>query len=255
MLPAEGEPFHALVTTNTMENVKKAMEQIRNILKQGSGTPEDQNDLWKMQLRIVRPWQSSETCSITNTTVSTKCGHTASDCKFQSPADPQSAQDKGWMDEEYLSLMAEPGEVPVGSTSGPTITPLTSAPGPAAPANSPPPPSLMSTTQSCPPWMINSGTSENWPYHGMHRGGPGGPGGGPHSLPHPLPNLTGGHAGHPMQHNPNGPPLPWMQPPPPQMKQGTWATHLGTMALLQRINTWEVRLWALGSIAHIKEKL
>ncbi|NXB85824.1 SF01 factor, partial [Vidua chalybeata] len=126
MLPGEDEPLHALVTANTMENVKKAVEQvrgcpqgvwggsggaaplsdtrcapqIRNILKQGIETPEDQNDLRKMQLRelarlngtlreddnrILRPWQSTETRSITNTTVCTKCGgagHIASDCKF-----------------------------------------------------------------------------------------------------------------------------------------------------------------------------
>ncbi|XP_060032099.1 splicing factor 1 isoform X5 [Erinaceus europaeus] len=241
MLPGEDEPLHALVTANTMENVKKAVEQIRNILKQGIETPEDQNDLRKMQLRelarlngtlreddnrILRPWQSSETRSITNTTVCTKCGgagHIASDCKFQRPGDPQSAQDKARMDKEYLSLMAELGEAPVpasvGSSSGPASTPLSSAPRPAAPANNPPPPSLMSTTQSRPPWM-NSGPSESRPYHGMHGGGPGGPGGGPHSFPHPLPSLTGGHGGHPMQHNPNGPPPPWMQPPPPPMNQG-----------------------------------
>ncbi|XP_022447280.1 splicing factor 1 isoform X9 [Monodon monoceros] len=241
MLPGEDEPLHALVTANTMENVKKAVEQIRNILKQGIETPEDQNDLRKMQLRelarlngtlreddnrILRPWQSSETRSITNTTVCTKCGgagHIASDCKFQRPGDPQSAQDKARMDKEYLSLMAELGEAPVpasvGSTSGPATTPLASAPRPAAPASNPPPPSLMSTTQSRPPWM-NSGPSESRPYHGMHGGGPGGPGGGPHSFPHPLPSLTGGHGGHPMQHNPNGPPPPWMQPPPPPMNQG-----------------------------------
>ncbi|XP_025771151.1 splicing factor 1 [Puma concolor] len=106
MLPGEDEPLHALVTANTMENVKKAVEQIRNILKQGIETPEDQNDLRKMQLRelarlngtlreddnrILRPWQSSETRSITNTTVCTKCGgagHIASDCKFQRTAPP-----------------------------------------------------------------------------------------------------------------------------------------------------------------------
>ncbi|EPY78880.1 hypothetical protein CB1_000996011 [Camelus ferus] len=182
MLPGEDEPLHALVTANTMENVKKAVEQIRNILKQGIETPEDQNDLRKMQLRelarlngtlreddnrILRPWQSSETRSITNTTVCTKCGgagHIASDCKFQRPGDPQSAQDKARMDKEYLSLMAELGEAPVpasvGSTSGPATTPLASAPRPAAPANNPPPPSR-------PPWM-NSGPSESRPYHGMH---------------------------------------------------------------------------------------
>ncbi|XP_059574412.1 splicing factor 1 isoform X4 [Alligator mississippiensis] len=230
MLPGEDEPLHALVTANTMENVKKAVEQIRNILKQGIETPEDQNDLRKMQLRelarlngtlreddnrILRPWQSAETRSITNTTLCTKCGgagHIASDCKFTRPGDPQSAQDKARMDKEYLSLMAELGEAPVptsvGSSSGPTTTPLSSGPRPAGPGSSQPPPSR-------PLWM-NSGPSENRPYHGMH-GGPGGPGG-PHNFPHPMPSL-GGHGGHPMQHNPNGPP-PWMQPHHPPMNQG-----------------------------------
>lgn len=30
MLPGEDEPLHALVTANTMENVKKAVEQVSN---------------------------------------------------------------------------------------------------------------------------------------------------------------------------------------------------------------------------------
>ncbi|NXP29116.1 SF01 factor, partial [Scytalopus superciliaris] len=88
MLPGEDEPLHALVTANTMENVKKAVEQIRNILKQGIETPEDQNDLRKMQLRELArlngPLREDDN-SITNTTVCTKCGgagHIASDCKF-----------------------------------------------------------------------------------------------------------------------------------------------------------------------------
>ncbi|GAB5578051.1 splicing factor 1 isoform X6 [Prionailurus iriomotensis] len=261
MLPGEDEPLHALVTANTMENVKKAVEQIRNILKQGIETPEDQNDLRKMQLRelarlngtlreddnrILRPWQSSETRSITNTTVCTKCGgagHIASDCKFQRPGDPQSAQDKARMDKEYLSLMAELGEAPVpasvGSTSGPATTPLASAPRPAAPANNPPPPSR-------PPWM-NSGPSESRPYHGMHGGGPGGPGGGPHSFPHPLPSLTGGHGGHPMQHNPNGPPPPWMQPPPPPMNQGPHPPgHHGPPPMVSVPGKYACGLWGLS---------
>uniref|UniRef100_A0A4W3GGB5 CCHC-type domain-containing protein n=1 Tax=Callorhinchus milii TaxID=7868 RepID=A0A4W3GGB5_CALMI len=77
--------------------------------------------------RILRPWQSSEPRSITNTTLCTKCGgagHIASDCKFTSPGtfnrpgDPQSAQDKARMDKEYLSLMAELGEAPVPTSSG-----------------------------------------------------------------------------------------------------------------------------------------
>lgn len=51
MLCAEGESFLALVTTSSIKNVKNAVEQIRNILKQGIETPEDWNDLWKMQLQ------------------------------------------------------------------------------------------------------------------------------------------------------------------------------------------------------------
>uniref|UniRef100_A0A8C7PFC3 Alpha-1,4 glucan phosphorylase n=1 Tax=Oncorhynchus mykiss TaxID=8022 RepID=A0A8C7PFC3_ONCMY len=135
MLPGEDEPLHALVTANTMENVKKAVEQIRTILKQGIETPEDQNDLRKMQLRelarlngtlreddnrILRPWQSTEPRSVTNTTLCTKCGgagHISSDCKFTRAGEPpQSAQDKARMDKEYLSLMAELGEAPVPSS-------------------------------------------------------------------------------------------------------------------------------------------
>uniref|UniRef100_A0A8C9HY11 Splicing factor 1 n=1 Tax=Piliocolobus tephrosceles TaxID=591936 RepID=A0A8C9HY11_9PRIM len=178
MLPGEDEPLHALVTANTMENVKKAVEQIRNILKEGIETPEDQNDLRKMQLRelarlngtlreddnrILRPWRSSETRNITNTTVCTKCGgagHIASDCKFQRPGDPQSAQDKARMDKEYLSLMAELGEAPLPASVDSTFGPAAPHPWPAH--------------LSRPPWM-NSGPSESRPYHGISS-----------SLRHPL---------------------------------------------------------------------
>ncbi|CAN8196727.1 unnamed protein product [Coccothraustes coccothraustes] len=127
MLPEEDEALHALITANTMENVKKAVEQIRNIPKQGIEILKDHINLCKMQLRelarlngtlwddnrILRPWRSTEPCSITNSTVCTKCGgagHVASDCRFVRPGDPQLAQDKAWMDKEYLSLMAELGE-------------------------------------------------------------------------------------------------------------------------------------------------
>ncbi|KAK2511730.1 hypothetical protein Q9966_016574 [Columba livia] len=196
MLPGEDEPLHALVTANTMDNVKKAVEQIRNILKQGIETPEDQNDLRKMQLRelarlngtlreddnrILRPWQSTETRSITNTTVCTKCGgagHIASDCKFARPGDPQSAQDKARMDKEYLSLMAELGEAPVSvsSNAAHNNSPLSSGHRASQPSSQPPP--------SRPPWM-NSSPSESRPYHSMH-------GGGPHNFPHPMAGMGGG---------------------------------------------------------------
>uniref|UniRef100_A0A3Q3G5G7 Branchpoint-bridging protein n=1 Tax=Labrus bergylta TaxID=56723 RepID=A0A3Q3G5G7_9LABR len=165
MLPGEDEPLHALVTANTMENVKKAVEQIRNILKQGIETPEDQNDLRKMQLRelarlngtlreddnILRPWQNAEPRSITNTTLCTKCGgagHISSDCKYTSFAahratggePPQSAQDKARMDKEYLSLMAELGEAPVPSSGGGHSGNQGGAPRSSGPNSNQPPP-------------------------------------------------------------------------------------------------------------------
>ncbi|KAK7910269.1 hypothetical protein WMY93_014953 [Mugilogobius chulae] len=218
MLPGEDEPLHALVTANTMEN-------IRNILKQGIETPEDQNDLRKMQLRelarlngtlreddnrILRPWQNAEPRSITNTTLCTKCGgagHISSDCKYSSNfaahraaggEPPQSAQDKARMDKEYLSLMAELGEAPVPSSGG-----------------------HASPQGNRPPWM-NSGPGENRNFHGM----PGGPGG-PHNFPPPMSNM----GGPPMPPNPNGMPPPWMQPPPPPMGHGP-GPHGHPMGLL-----------------------
>ncbi|XP_067877525.1 splicing factor 1 isoform X2 [Heterodontus francisci] len=230
MLPGEDEPLHALVTANTMENVKKAVEQIRGILKQGIETPEDQNDLRKMQLRelarlngtlreddnrILRPWQSTEPRSITNTTLCTKCGgagHIASDCKFSRPGDPQSAQDKARMDKEYLSLMAELGEAPVPTSSSahPSST-QQSVPRTSGPGNS------QQQLPNRPPWMSSGPSDSNRPYHGMH----GGPGGLHPGFPPPMPNMSG----HPIPPNPNGPPPPWMQPPPPPINQGHPSVH------------------------------
>ncbi|XP_077445026.1 splicing factor 1 [Stigmatopora argus] len=258
MLPGEDEPLHALVTANTMENVKKAVEQIRNILKQGIETPEDQNDLRKMQLRelarlngtlreddnrILRPWQNTEPRSITNTTLCTKCGgagHISSDCKYTSSFStqrgpggepPQSAQDKARMDKEYLSLMAELGEGPIpGSGPGPGHSGggQGGPPRPSAPSSQAPP--------SRPPWMASS-ANDNRNYHAMHPGGHhnypppmgmaapgmgapgmGGPGMGAPGMGAPG-MVAAGMGGPPMSHNPNGMPPPWMQPPPPPMGQ------------------------------------
>ncbi|XP_073514451.1 splicing factor 1-like isoform X2 [Phyllobates terribilis] len=215
MLPGEDEPLHALVTANNMENVKKAVEQIRSILKQGIETPEDQNDLRKMQLRelarlngtlcddnrILRPWQNTETRSITNTTLCTKCGgagHIASDCKFTSvqarPGEPQSAQDKARMDKEYLSLMAELGEAPIpssiGGATGPTHSPIQGSPRPTGMMANQTPVSRLS-------WLAT-----DRPFPSLH--------GAPHSFPHQM----GGTGNGPLQHNPAGPHPHWMQPHP-----------------------------------------
>ena len=50
-LPGEDEPLHAYVTANNPENVHKAVEKIKEIIRQGIEVPEGQNDLRRQQLR------------------------------------------------------------------------------------------------------------------------------------------------------------------------------------------------------------
>ena len=50
-LPGEDEPLHAYVTANNPENVKRAVEKIKEIIRQGIEVPEGQNDLRRQQLR------------------------------------------------------------------------------------------------------------------------------------------------------------------------------------------------------------
>lgn len=135
-LPGEDEPLHAYVTANNPENVKKAVEKIKEVIKQGIEVPEGQNDLRRQQLRELallngtlrendalgklKQLQQAQSI-ITNTIICTVCGgtgHIAQDCKAKRPGDTframqnQSAADKAKMDSEYMSLMAELGEGP-----------------------------------------------------------------------------------------------------------------------------------------------
>ncbi|KAJ8318389.1 hypothetical protein KUTeg_003480 [Tegillarca granosa] len=140
-LPGEDEPLHAYVTANNPENVKKAVEKIKEIIHQGIEVPEGQNDLRRQQLRELallngtlrendglaklKQLQQAQTI-ITNTIICTVCGgtgHIAQDCKAKRPGDtlrglqpvvqpPQTQADKAKMDSEYMSLMAELGEGP-----------------------------------------------------------------------------------------------------------------------------------------------
>ncbi|KAK3608218.1 hypothetical protein CHS0354_039237 [Potamilus streckersoni] len=174
-LPGEDEPLHAYVTANNPENVKKAVEKIKEIIQQGIEVPEGQNDLRRQQLRELallngtlrendglaklKQLQQAQTI-VTNTIVCTICGgtgHIAQDCKQKRPGDtfrmmqnfPQTQADKAKMDSEYMSLMAELGEGPP-----PPKTP-THHPQQAMPPNqirhmSVPPPNPMSFN---PPWQ------------------------------------------------------------------------------------------------------
>ncbi|CAL1541757.1 unnamed protein product [Lymnaea stagnalis] len=172
-LPGEDEPLHAYVTANNPENVKKAVEKIKDIIKQGIEVPEGQNDLRRQQLRelallngtlrendgLAKLRQIAESQTIvTNTIICTVCGgtgHIAQDCKQKRPGDTfrmqqmQNPAERAKMDSEYMSLMAELGEGPP--------PPKSEASNPNQPnfgrpllANPPPNPMAMNS-----PWQMN----------------------------------------------------------------------------------------------------
>lgn len=174
-LPGEDEPLHAYVTANNPENVKKAVEKIKEIIKQGIEVPEGQNDLRRQQLRelallngtlrendgLAKLRQIAESQTIiTNTIVCTVCGgagHIAQDCKQKRPGDTfrmqqmQNPADRAKMDSEYMSLMAELGE---GPPPPPKSEPTNYAPpvyGRTLLSNPPPNPMAINA-----PWQMNN---------------------------------------------------------------------------------------------------
>lgn len=50
-LPGEDEPLHAFITAANPESVKKAVDKIKEVIRQGIEVPEGHNDLRRMQLR------------------------------------------------------------------------------------------------------------------------------------------------------------------------------------------------------------
>ncbi|CAH1099979.1 unnamed protein product [Psylliodes chrysocephalus] len=141
-LPGEDEPLHAYITATNPEYVKKAVEKIKEVIRQGVEVPENQNDLRRMQLRELaqlngtlrendglrcnncgatdhKSWLCPDKPNITNSIVCSSCGaagHIARDCRSKRPGlggPPLPGQgDKAKIDEEYMSLMAELGEGP-----------------------------------------------------------------------------------------------------------------------------------------------
>ncbi|GBM56065.1 Splicing factor 1 [Araneus ventricosus] len=178
-LPGEDEPLHAFVTGNSHESVKKAVNKIKDIIRQGVEVPEGQNDLRRMQLRELallngtlrendgprctncggtthRSWQCPDKPNVTNNVICSNCGsagHISKDCREQKAPGALGAPDKAKIDEEYMSLMAELGEGPpppnktnsVGTSSHSSITPLQAPPGPPRAIMAPPP--SISTSQ------------------------------------------------------------------------------------------------------------
>lgn len=182
-LPGEDEPLHAYVTANNPENVKKAVEKIKEIIRQGIEVPEGQNDLRRQQLRelallngtlrendgLAKLKQLQQAQSIiTNTIICTLCGgtgHLTQDCKQKRPGDtiriPQGSQaDRAKMDSEYMSLMAELGEGPPPPQKTPPQQTTTTQPAPVQTFNRPPyhtqpPPNPMALN---PPWQTAPAT-------------------------------------------------------------------------------------------------
>ncbi|KAJ1521981.1 hypothetical protein ONE63_002306 [Megalurothrips usitatus] len=140
-LPGEDEPLHAYVTASQPESVKKAVDRIKEIIRQGVEVPEGQNDLRRMQLRELallngtlrendgprctncgatdhKSWMCPDKPNVTNNIVCSACGgvgHIARDCRQKragSEGGRSTNQDKAKIDEEYMSLMAELGEGP-----------------------------------------------------------------------------------------------------------------------------------------------
>ncbi|KAI5753791.1 hypothetical protein M8J77_003407 [Diaphorina citri] len=141
-LPGENEPLHAYVTAHNPENVKKAVDRIKEIIRQGVEVPEGQNDLRRNQLRELallngtlrenegprctncgasdhKSWLCPDKPNITNSTLCSSCGgagHIARDCREKRPGmggpPANTHRNRAKIDEEYMSLMAELGEGP-----------------------------------------------------------------------------------------------------------------------------------------------
>lgn len=138
-LPGEDEPLHAFVTASSQENVRKAVDRIKEIIRQGVEVPEGQNDLRRMQLRELallngtlrendllggprcsncgapghKAWQCPDRPNITNNVICACCGGYGGRGGYgggEGGGGMGGHQSK--IDEEYMSLMAELGEGP-----------------------------------------------------------------------------------------------------------------------------------------------
>lgn len=246
-LPGEDEPLHAYITATNPECVKKAVERIKEVIRQGVEVPENQNDLRRMQLRELaqlngtlrendgmrcnncgatdhKSWLCPDKPNITNSIVCSSCGaagHIARDCRSKRPGQGgpplPGLGDKAKIDEEYMSLMAELGEAPqpvfVNNANNQQRKQQTAF---NIFENQPPPRPLMPPPLPCPPMPILNGNlpPPTWPGHAPMHWPPAPP---PTILPPPptiLPPPPPPGASSP-PHNLMPPTWPPSQPPPP----------------------------------------
>ena len=192
-LPGQDEPLHAFVTAATVDQVKKAVERINAVIRQGIEVPENQNDLRRNQLRELallngtlrendgprctncgsnahRSWQCPDKPNITNNVTCSTCGgagHIAKDCKEKKSGLPDLGTAKK-IDEEYMSLMAELGEAPPQSKSSysgggsyqTTVLQPRSTEAPKALLPAPPPPA--NTSSSLLPTPSSGQSTTGW---------------------------------------------------------------------------------------------
>ncbi|XP_055921713.1 splicing factor 1 [Eupeodes corollae] len=139
-LPGEDEPLHAFITASNPEAVKRAVDKIKDVIRQGIEVPEGHNDLRRMQLRELaqlngtlretdcprctncgstehKSWLCPDKPNVTNSIVCSSCGgagHISKDCRSKRPGQggPPTDDSQAKIDEEYMSLMAELGEGP-----------------------------------------------------------------------------------------------------------------------------------------------
>ncbi|XP_004536583.1 splicing factor 1 [Ceratitis capitata] len=152
-LPGEDEPLHAFITAPNPEAVKKAVDKIKDVIRQGIEVPEGHNDLRRMQLRELaqlngtlretdcprctncgssehKSWLCPDKPNVTNSIVCTSCGgagHISKDCRSKRPGaagEVTTEDSQAKIDEEYMSLMAELGEGPPPSAPKATVDPL-----------------------------------------------------------------------------------------------------------------------------------
>lgn len=116
-LPGEDEPLHAYITATNADAVKKAVEKIKEVIRQGVEVPEGQNDLRRMQLRELaqlngtlretdgarcancsaadhKTWLCPDRPNVTSAVVCSACGgagHIARDCRSKRPGAAQGA--------------------------------------------------------------------------------------------------------------------------------------------------------------------
>jgi splicing factor 1 len=130
-LPGEDEPLHAYVTSTNPESVKKAVEKIKQIIREAVDVPEGQNDLRRHQLRELallngtlregdgprcsncgagdhKTWQCQDKPNVTNNVVCTTCGgvgHISKDCMGKKRGPGMKVQKLPWTKNTCLSWL------------------------------------------------------------------------------------------------------------------------------------------------------